>query len=461
MKLKQIVILGSVSFTVLIILATIFYKERTVFTDIAFHLFYIVKEGNFAIQNNRFGAIFTQIFPVIGVKMNASLDSIMLVYSVGFSIYYFIIFILIATVFKNRQLALIMLLWPVLFVSHTFYWIQSELPQGLAFMLLFFSFYDHVVNNNPSSVRWKFFIIIALFIVSGFHPILFIPFTFIVLFKIISLENTKKKESKFLIILSVLLFLFTAIKSLFINTSGYETSALGGLHNFIKLFPNYITLESNTNFIINCLRLYYFIPILLAIVLYHYYKNGLKSKLWLTITFFFGYLLIVNVSYYHNAPPHYIENLYLPLSIFILFPLIYDVIPNYKYSVQKVLIIFIVFAGIIRIYFIHSTYTERLNWEINYLEENNKKLLVDNRLVPMDTLIDTWATPYEFWLLSTSQNNESASVIFTDSIAPYYYWLPENKMFFIKTNLRYPYEEFDNEYFKFNDTLRYTVRTPD
>ena len=79
----------------------------------------------------------------------------------------------------------------------------------------------------------------------------------------------------------------------------------------------------------------------------------------------------------------------------------------------------------------------------------------------MDTLIDTWATPYEFWLLSTSQNNESASVIFTDSIAPYYYWLPENKMFFIKTNLRYPYEEFDNEYFKFNDTLRYTVRTPD
>ena len=354
-----------------------------------------------------------------------------------------------------------MLLWPILFVSHTFYWMQSELPQGLAFMLLFFSFYDIAANNVTQSIKWKLFIIVALFIVSGYHPLIFIPFTFIIIFKILSLEDTQKKQRKFLITLSVLLFLFTAIKSLFINTSGYETSALGGMQNFIKLFPDYFTLDSNINFILNCLRLYYFLIIILVIVLYQYYKNGTKTKFWLTALFFFGYLLLVNVSYYHNTPAHYIENLYLPLSIIVLFPFVYDILPTYKPSIQKLFIVFIVFAGIVRIYFIHIPYTNRLNWEKNYLEENNKKLLVDNKLVPMDTLIDTWATPYEFWLLSTSQNNVSASIIFTDSIAPFYYWLPENKKFFTKPTQSYPYEEFDSNYFIFEDTSRYTVRTPD
>ncbi|MEZ5033101.1 MAG: hypothetical protein R2787_17065 [Saprospiraceae bacterium] len=30
-----------------------------------------------------------------------------------------------------------------------------------------------------------------------------------------------------------------------------------------------------------------------------------------------------------------------------------------------------------------------------------QKLIVDDRLLPADTLLMTWASPYEFWLLST------------------------------------------------------------
>lgn len=52
--------IGSLTYIVLGILALVFYLERTAFLDISFHLFYILKDGDFAIQNNRFAAALTQ-----------------------------------------------------------------------------------------------------------------------------------------------------------------------------------------------------------------------------------------------------------------------------------------------------------------------------------------------------------------------------------------------------------------
>ncbi len=461
MKIKQILFAGCITFTILFFYAILFYKERTVFTDIAYHLFYLTKEGNFAIQNNRFGAAFTQLFPLIAIRMDASLDAVMLVYSIAFVFYYFIIFILIAAVFKNRELALIMLLWPVLFVSHTFYWIQSELPQGIAMMLLFFACYKYVEEKKLKSIGWRIILLLFLILTSGFHPIILIPFGFIGVFYILSPANFNKKQIWFLAG-SAAVFLFALIvKSVLFPVSAYEVSALGGLKNFIRFFPDYFTIESNLDFLINCLRLYYFLPVLLSVILVHYYRHHLWWKFYLTLISFFGYLLLINVCYHSNTPAHYIENLYLPLSLIVLFPFIYDVLPVYSIRLRNVSVLFIIFAGLIRIYFIHIPYTNRLVWEENYLQQNRfKKAFVDKRLVPMDTLIDTWATPYEFWLLSTSQYDTTASIYITDNYESYYYHLPENKALFL-TYGAFPYNELNSKYFNLVDTSRYTVRKLD
>ena len=92
MKNKSIIYFGIFSYVILFILALLFYRERVIFLDMAFHLFYILKDNDLAIQNFRFGACFTQLFPYLGQKLGFSLDNIAKLYSSGFVLYYASIF---------------------------------------------------------------------------------------------------------------------------------------------------------------------------------------------------------------------------------------------------------------------------------------------------------------------------------------------------------------------------------
>src|SRR6185503_3183543 len=103
---KKIFFLGIIGYCVLLFFSLLFYKERTFFIDIAFHIFSIVTSGGLAIQNFRLGAIFTQLFPLLALKMNCSLAGIAITYSVGFILFYFICYLICGLVCKNYRIAL-------------------------------------------------------------------------------------------------------------------------------------------------------------------------------------------------------------------------------------------------------------------------------------------------------------------------------------------------------------------
>lgn len=106
MNKKQILIIGIFTYGVLLILSILFYKERTAFADISYHLFAILKDGTFAIQNNRFGAAITQLVPLVGSKLGLSLKAIAISYSIAFALLYLLIFIIICEYLKNTKIAL-------------------------------------------------------------------------------------------------------------------------------------------------------------------------------------------------------------------------------------------------------------------------------------------------------------------------------------------------------------------
>ncbi|MAT54628.1 MAG: hypothetical protein CMN32_09110 [Saprospirales bacterium] len=56
---------GHSLFLVLAIMAVYYFRERSLFLDTAFQSFEIIKNGGFAIQVNRFGAVFAQAFPLL------------------------------------------------------------------------------------------------------------------------------------------------------------------------------------------------------------------------------------------------------------------------------------------------------------------------------------------------------------------------------------------------------------
>src|SRR5688572_1150130 len=85
---KRLYLLGFLGYAGALILSLAFYEERTAFGDIAFHLFEIIRKDGFAIQNHRFGAILTEVFPVVGLKLGLSLSAIMKLYSSGYVLFY-------------------------------------------------------------------------------------------------------------------------------------------------------------------------------------------------------------------------------------------------------------------------------------------------------------------------------------------------------------------------------------
>ncbi|MCB0659781.1 MAG: hypothetical protein KDC04_02535, partial [Saprospiraceae bacterium] len=120
---KKISFLGLGTYTVLLILSIVFFKERAAFVDIAFHIFYIIKDNDFAIQNHRFIAFFTQLFPLFSSKMGLSLSNIMKLYSSSFIVLNVIIFAFLSYILRIWKFALILILMNTIIVSHTFYWI--------------------------------------------------------------------------------------------------------------------------------------------------------------------------------------------------------------------------------------------------------------------------------------------------------------------------------------------------
>lgn len=96
--------IGALTYLCLFIFSIVFYKERTVILDASFQLFNILKSGSFAIQVNRFGAAFTQIFPLLASKLSLPLYQVAGAYSVGFILYYFTCFLIILFGFKSEKL---------------------------------------------------------------------------------------------------------------------------------------------------------------------------------------------------------------------------------------------------------------------------------------------------------------------------------------------------------------------
>lgn len=446
--------LGIAVFTAMLIMSIVYFQERTVFLDISYHLFFILKDNDFAIQNNRFGAFFTQLFPLLGSKMGLSLKSIAIIYSASFVVLPFLVFLLIALVIKNHKVGMAYLLFAVIMTTHTFYWIQSELPQGIAFMFVFFALLDNILQKESISPYFILATNILMFLICFTHPLIFIPFYFLLLY-LYFLFPQKQKIVKS-IALSYFLMFFMKI-SFF--KAPYDTQAMGGLKNIFSLFPHYINLQSNKNLLHYFIHDYYFIPLLLIAVLIFYFNERKYSILFLIILFFTGYCFLINICYPVGADQFYLENQYLILAILAGFPFAYEVLPRIKSTnLQTLIIAIICFVSILRINNAHQLYTHRLDWNKKLLAEfehsPNRKIILPGRFAPKDTLLMTWGSSYEFWLLSTMEDGRSRSMIIEEKNNEFDWAMPANKSFITKWG-SFEYSVLNKKYFNFTDTTSY------
>jgi hypothetical protein len=82
---------------------------------------------------------------------------------------------------------------------------------------------------------------------------------------------------------------------------------------------------------------------------------------------------MVNVPFHNGDNQFYLENLYLPLAVFVAVPLIFDVLPGL--TSERGLFVALVLLTILQlshIYRSHRPWTDRLHWEQDYLRPNSR-----------------------------------------------------------------------------------------
>lgn len=463
---KRFLWIALLGYTSLFFLSIWYYQERTFFADIAFHLFYILKDNDYAIQNGRFGSVITQSIPLIGQELGWSLKSIAIAYSAGFILLYGSIFLLLWGLLKNRVVALVMLLQSTLLVGGTFFWIQSEFPQGLAFMLLTFGIITRKADLKDYYKLELLLLIPMLITVVYFHPLIFIPFTYICAFLWLSQDRLPVNRivlgASFGVFWLVYLLKSTLLKVVY----EYDSSALSRLKHFLTLFPNYFFIESNANFFLYIATVAFLILLFGMLYWYAHQKNWLKFLL--LLSFSVGYFLLVGVSFSQSQfSQYYMENLYLPLSIIVAFPFVVDGLPQLKEHWQIAALSFIVLTCMGRVVFYSPPYTQRLDWQKELLAKTatlpNKKLFIDSKDVPKDVLLHTyWSSPYEFWLLSSidaSSSEGARSILIHDTPTSFNDAINSTHLFVTYWG-NFSYEALPKPYFNFNDNSPYIHYNP-
>ncbi len=453
---KRIYFIGIVAYVVMFLFAIQFYKERIIILDTAFTLFHIINDHFFSIQVYRFGDVFNQCFPLLATMAGLSLNAVILCYSLGYVSYYFLCYLVAGTFLKQYDFALTILLLNLLFVSDTFYWVTSQLPQALAFLMVVLAYLRNNQDSDTKLLTW-IMAIFGLVTVAFFHPLAVFVLAYAVFFFVSRKEPFLNKRILYGIVLIFVLAI--EVKAIEFETP-YEHSSMSGLKNFITQFPDYFTLYSNKRFLLNCVSKYYWIPIMFGgVVIFYGTKKSWKKLLWF-LAFFFGYLLLINVSYPSNATPvFYIESLYLPLSIFLGLPFVFEILPSVaKKRLAIPAITLITVTGLVRIYLAHIPYTERLGYERKYLDKyGTSKIIVRSNDKDDQMLQMLWGTPYELLLLSESERHQPASIII-DKDPMFRPWATGiNKAIIVNWGV-YWYKDLDNKYFHFTDTVSgYTI----
>ena len=451
--------IGFAAYIYMLALSFIFYKERTVFLDMAFNLFYIIKDGGFAIQIYRFGDILSQLPPWLAVKAGLPIAIILKSYSAGFVIYYLIAYLICGSVLKRYDFALIILLQSILFASDTFYWMLSQLPQAIAMLVTILAYISNHKEGTIKTPGWAL-VTATLITLVFFHPLIVFVLGFCIMFFLFSKQSTPDRKLLYTI---VALYAAGMILKFIFFRAPYEQHSMSGMKNFLTLFPDYITLYSNKRFLHNCLTKYYWLPVLFTGIISFYAWNRERRKLYLLAGSFFAYLMLVNISYpFPITPDFYIENLYLPLGIFITLPFVFDIWPVLQQrKLALPLLLTIIITGGIRLYTTHNIYTARLDYERKMLDVYaDKKIILKGRQADTGALLMLWGTPYEFWLLSTLERGKTASIIIDDDPSRRD-WAKQHKQDFIVNWNFYAYKDLPAQYFHLTDTTSgYTIGGP-
>jgi len=406
------ILLGHLSFLVLLVASVYYYKERILYSDSAYQLFKIINFEKINVEAYRYGAILPELPVLIAMKLGFSLKSLVIIFSVAFVALYYIVFLFCIKLLKNTPAALSIILVLIMCINESFFFPVTETQQSLVFSILLFAILQYE-SFHYSLVQ---ILLASIVITISFlaHPVALYPILFIIGYSAI---DKKKLRSIMPYVLLMLVIGLAVVKFLLTDKSSYEGKFFSELLKAPSIISNLSDLYS-TNFFNNRIYGLYFGVVIfeLILILHLIFKKEYLKLTWQLGTFIF-FLAITLLTYNKADSDMLMERAFMPLALLTSIPLLNEILGNNKrHNILKLTFLtVVVFSSFNRIYVQGKVFRERTRFNTELLTKMsklpNRKFVVQSGELQKHYYTG-WSYSFETLILSSITDNIPPQTIF-------------------------------------------------
>ena len=385
---------------VLLLAAIFFYRERMLYIDAPHILFRLINDGHFWIEEHRYGSFISQVLPLMGARLHLPLVCLLVLYSVGYYLFYLTVSLLLVFRYRQYGLAVLLGLYFTLFISDAYYWPNNEVHQGIAWLLLVFA-----LNLSVAAKGWRqpitFIVFAATFALAIWtHPLIMLPAIYLWFF-FMDDKNAWPYTRTQTVALSAVLLLLAYLKFNQGMHHGYDSSKIDALTGLkADRIRGMLSSPQLHFFLHSCVRQYWLFLLLFMTGLAGLLKEKKYRLLLFTALFFAGYLALTCITFWDVTSRSYMECEYSPLVIICCAPFVVYVLPKMNVKLAIWLFVCIYMIRLLCIFSASAPFTNRLVL-IEKINEKMKDRHLTKVIIPDpvpgadNVLITNWAAPVE------------------------------------------------------------------
>ena len=412
---RLILVAGYSAFSVYFIFSLVYFRERICFADTANMFFKIVQTGWFNIEAGRYPQVITQLLLVPAVKLGMPLNTLMLLYSISFPLFYLAVFAIVVHVYRNAKAGLLLIFALIGCIRMGFFHTGTETHQALAWAALFLAW---LMDQTPQQ-GWKRFVVgalLAMFCLHA-HPVGLFLLVFCLGYFWITVKDLRRPEPYFFLVVIAVLSLYKVNTT---ETSSYEGMFLSRIGDFPRLLLHlddnrslvYFLQKFGSTFRV-CRELF-----MIGLIWMILEKKFLKALY--MVAFTVGFWLFTLLIYHTGDSNLMMERAFMPLAFFVgwmVFTQLHLSKNKWINVAQGGLVVYVFFQSFT---FIHKE-SGFMEDRFAYMEELHKnygaqKICLSTREANMSKVVISWSYSLETLLYSTSKHGKPRS--FTVAVLP-------------------------------------------
>ncbi len=394
------------------VLAAVFYKERVLFNDTVNCIMDMFKKDTLNVTTNRYVSIFSQVLPYAAFKSDASLRTIIFLYSLNLILIPVGLSLLSMVWFGETKTTWSILLFYTIMSNRLFYYPISEFQGGLCFLLFYIGFTEYILSKNGIKNR-MFWILSIIFIptIVFSHPLSILVVAGWLIFRL----SVNRNFFIPLTIIGLLSISSRFIKKIFFS-SIYDDTKSKNAENLLSFKMEYLDQRLANQFYEAIREDYFLVPflIILAIAALIKLKKYLGAVVFTLVILSFW--VLITVTFKDDLYWYYSEHMYQPVTFFIALVSGRYLIEAYKPAFYLPVLILTLLVSVNKVFYGYEPMRKRLEWYNNCFtlmeSKGIKKAIIGTDRIDIGwDMGANWLTMYESLVFSALDGPEKAKTI--------------------------------------------------